>query len=371
MTYPQLRAALEARAVLEVGAVWLRLSRAPCRGSPQSAIERLHDMTAQIGEGGRFLDRDERAVANEAYHAAVVGLARERAPVAGFKQPPAARSASLRAQGHGQHAQSVFRPTRNRPTRLPPAATRRRRARHPVVGADRAHRSGRAWREADAGSELGVVRVVDPCRCWGAGAGERGGDVDALVSALDARAALEIGIMQDARRHRLANGPSAMCWWRVCAPSPRSCAATAQHVSRYIRASDAFHRIFFQPAPQPGAVRSTTRWICRNCCGACSKWRRSIGALRRPQSLTDALLTGDPVNAASAAMTEKANRIRAALASFLADVSKAPGAAARLKRQRRQRGQRRARFARICPVLDMVRKCVAYYAHRRALRTRA
>jgi DNA-binding GntR family transcriptional regulator len=39
-------------------------------------------------------------------------------------------------------------------------------------------------------------------------------------------------------------------------------------------------------------------------------------------ALTDALTGGD-INAACAAMTEKANRIRAALASFLADAAAA------------------------------------------------
>ena len=40
VSYPQLRAALEARAVLEVGVMWLRLSRGPI---PRRASEALYE----------------------------------------------------------------------------------------------------------------------------------------------------------------------------------------------------------------------------------------------------------------------------------------------------------------------------------------
>ena len=99
-------------------------------------------------------------------------------------------------------------------------------------------------------------------------------------------------------------------------------------MSRYIRASDAFHRIFFS------LLHNAALFEVYNSMDLPELLRRVLDvapiSIRElfddHKSLTDALLTGD-VNAASAAMTEKANRIRAALASFLADVSKAPGAA--------------------------------------------
>lgn len=87
VSYPQLRAAIEARAVLEVGATWLRLSRGPIPHSTSEALyERLRLMLAQIGEGGRFVDRAAFLVANEAYHAAVIDLAENEYLSVGFRR---------------------------------------------------------------------------------------------------------------------------------------------------------------------------------------------------------------------------------------------------------------------------------------------
>ena len=71
------------------------------------------------------------------------------------------------------------------------------------------------------------------------------GDVDALVLALDARAALEIGIAHalgvsltiEAEREALVT--------RLRAFTPLVRGTSPAHVLRYIRADDAFHRIFF------------------------------------------------------------------------------------------------------------------------------
>src|SRR6185503_471432 len=86
VTYPQLRAAVEARAVLEVGAVWLRVSRGGVpRFTAEALYQRLHEMTAHLDEAGRFVDRDKFLGANEAYHAAVVGLAENEYLSNGFR----------------------------------------------------------------------------------------------------------------------------------------------------------------------------------------------------------------------------------------------------------------------------------------------
>ena len=95
VSYPQLRVALEARAVLEAGAVWLRLSRGTLPLSTTAALyERLRLMLAQLRDGRTFVDRAAFLAANEAYHAAVVDLARERAPVA--RVPPIAPARPVR-----------------------------------------------------------------------------------------------------------------------------------------------------------------------------------------------------------------------------------------------------------------------------------
>jgi DNA-binding GntR family transcriptional regulator len=146
--------------------------------------------------------------------------------------------------------------------------------------------------------------------------------VDALVSALDARAALEIGITQalgdwlstEAERDALAA--------RLRAFTPLVRGTTPAHVLRYIRASDSFHRIYIS------LLRNPLLFEIYNSMDLPELMRRVLEVA--PVSIrevfddhkawTDALRSGD-VNATCAAMTEKANRIRAALASFLADAA--------------------------------------------------
>src|SRR5688572_11178894 len=68
VSYPQLRAALEARAVLEVGATWLRFSRGPIPRSTSAAFyERLRILLAQLRDGRKFVDRAAYLAANEDY----------------------------------------------------------------------------------------------------------------------------------------------------------------------------------------------------------------------------------------------------------------------------------------------------------------
>ena len=79
--------AVEARAVLEAGATWLRLSRGRIPLSTSAALyERLRLMLAQIGDGGAFVDRDAFLAANEAYHAAVIDLAENEHLSPGFRR---------------------------------------------------------------------------------------------------------------------------------------------------------------------------------------------------------------------------------------------------------------------------------------------
>jgi long-chain acyl-CoA synthetase len=87
VSYPQLRAALEARAVLEAGATWLRLSRGSIPLSTSAALyERLRLMLAQLRDGRVFVDRAAFFAANESYHAAVVDLAENEHLSLGFRR---------------------------------------------------------------------------------------------------------------------------------------------------------------------------------------------------------------------------------------------------------------------------------------------
>ena len=330
VSYPQLRAAVEARAVLEIGATWLRLSRGTIsRVTAEGLYERLHEMTSHLDETGRFVDRAKFLAANEAYHAAVIGLAENEHLSQGFQRlrlrelftsalkdtastPEnviSAHEALLDSIAAGDTGGAVG-------TILSWSQTSRAKIQD-VLGADM----------DIASNELGALRVVDEVPLVGAKEqGSLAGDVDALVSALDARAAIEIGITQalgdwlstEAERDALAA--------RLRAFTPLVRGTSPAHVLRYIRASDSFHRIYIS------LLRNPVLFEIYNAMDLPELMRRVLEVA--PPSIrevfddhkawTDALRSGD-VNATCAAMTEKANRIRAALATFLADAATSGG----------------------------------------------
>ncbi len=101
VSYPQLRAALEARAVLEAGAVWLRMSRGTLPlATTANLYERLRVMLAQLRDGRTFVDRAAFLTANEAYHAAVIDLAENEHLTAGFPALAPARPVRGGPQEH-------------------------------------------------------------------------------------------------------------------------------------------------------------------------------------------------------------------------------------------------------------------------------
>jgi DNA-binding GntR family transcriptional regulator len=144
------------------------------------------------------------------------------------------------------------------------------------------------------------------------------GDVDALVQALDARAALEIGIAQylgtalsiEAERDALVA--------RLRAFTPLVRGTSATHVARYIRADDAFHRIFIS------LLRNSHLFEIYNSMDVPELMRRVLTvaplSIREVfddhRGLIEALRAGN-ADATSAAITEHMNRVRTALAEFL------------------------------------------------------
>jgi long-chain acyl-CoA synthetase len=333
VTYPQLRAAVEARAVLEVGATWLRISRGTVsRSTAESLYERLHEMTSHLDEAGRFVDRDKFLTANEAYHAAVVALAENEHMSQGFQRlrlrdllASALKETTSTPENviseHEELTDSIAAGDTGGAVKAILSWSRTSRAKiQDVLGHD-----------VDVpGSELGAMRVVDEVPAVAAKEqGSLAGDVDALVSALDARAAIEIGITQvlgdwlatESERDALAA--------RLRAFTPLVRGTTPAHVARYIRASDAFHRIFIS------LLRNPVLFEIYNAMDLPELMRRVLEVA--PVSIrevfddhkawTDALQSGD-VNATCAAMTAKANRVRAALATLLADAQSATAAVA-------------------------------------------
>jgi long-chain acyl-CoA synthetase len=322
VSYPELRAAVEARAVLEAGAVWLRLSRGPIPlSTAEQLYERLHAMVAQLGEDGRFVDREVFLAANKAYHAAVIGLAENEHLSAGFEGLRLRRlfSAALKnetvavknavylhefltdsiSSGDARGAlQAIFSWGKASTTRVRQA-----------LGME-GETEGVEFRPGGIVEDLSVGVAPEHDNL--------ADDVDALVLALDARAAIEIGITRSLGRALSVESERDALVARLRAFTPLVRGAGPAHVARYIRADDAFHRVFLS------LLRNPCLFEIYNSMDLPELMRRVLEvappSIREVfddhKSLTNALRSGE-ADATSAAITEHAQRVRTALADFL------------------------------------------------------
>jgi long-chain acyl-CoA synthetase len=321
-SYPQLRAAVESRAVLEVGAVWLRLSRGPIsRSTSETLYERLKAMLGQLDESGRFVNRDALLGASEAYHAAVIDLAENEHLSRAFRR--------LRLR---EMLTAVLKDTPATPDRIVPLheyLTDSIVATNPA-GAVKAILT---WGEASRANiriVLGADEVADDDLRPGAivedlsvaqakEQSSREADVDALMTALDARAALEIGITQTLGAALTVETEREALVARLRAFTPLVRGTSAAHVARYVRGDDAFHRIFLS------LLKNPVLFDIYNGMDVPELMRRVLevapSSIREVfddhKDLTDALKTGD-AGATAAAITGHVNQVRAALAAFVA-----------------------------------------------------
>jgi len=321
-SYPQLRNAVESRAILEVGAVWVRLSRGPIsRLASETLYDRLQGMLAQLDQAGRFLNRDAFLSASEAYHAAVIDLAENEHLSRAFRR--------LRLR---ELLTSVLKDTPATPDRIVPlheyltdsiVATNAEGAVKAILTWGEASRKNiRIVLGADevADDELSPGSVVDDLSVAQAKEqSSRDTDVDALMLALDARAALEIGITQTLGTALADESQREALVARLRAFTPLVRGTSAAHVARYVRGDDAFHRIFLS------LLRNPVLFEIYNGMDVPELMRRVLevapASIREVfddhKELTDALRTGD-AGATASAITSHVNHVRAALAGFVA-----------------------------------------------------
>jgi len=324
VSYPQVRAAVEARAVLEAGGVWLRLARGPLPLSTTEGLyQRLHKMLSYLDENGRFTDRDAFLGANKAYHEAIVGLAQNEHLSNGFEQLRLRRlyAAALKdtqvsvenvvyfhefltdalAAGDAQGALKAIMSW----SKVTSAGVRK------IVGYDE--------EQTPARDELRLGGVIEDLSLGVAKEQESlAGDIDSLVQALDARAALEIGITQSLGTALSIEAERDALVARLRAFTPLVRGAGPAHVARYIRADDAFHRVFLS------LLRNPCLFEIYNSMDLPELMRRVLTAAPASirevfddhKGLTNALRSGS-ADATSAAITEHTNRVRAALAAVL------------------------------------------------------
>jgi len=335
VSYPQLRAAVEARAVLEAGATWLRLSRGSIPLSTSAALyDRLRVMLGQLGEGSVFVDRAAFLAANESYHAAIVDLAANEHLSLGFRRLRLRElyAAALKNTAAAPTNVVYFHEYLTDSLAAGDAAGALKAilswGKHSSSGVRRAlAEQGDTEAQRDELRPGGVIE--DLSLAVAKEQANLAGDIDSLVMALDARAAIEIGITQALGTALSIEAERDALVARLRAFTPLVRGASAAHVSRYIRADDAFHRIFLS------LLRNPCLFEIYNAMDLPELMRRVL--LVAPTSirevfddhkgLTSALRAGS-ADATSAAITEHANRVRAALAAFLADASKQGATAA-------------------------------------------
>jgi long-chain acyl-CoA synthetase len=323
ISYPKLRISLEARAVLEAGAVWLRLSRGSLpRETSKQLYECMREMFSHLTKDGHFISREGFLDANRAYHLGIVDLAENEHLSVGFDRLKLRRrfsaalgeqtrvadnsmyfheflTDSLAASDRDGALKAILSWSKN-------SASHARRA----LGFDEDVKSDQDLRAGTIVEDLSIAVAEDSQGL--------ASDVDALTQALDARAAIEIGITQllgpalsiEAGREALVA--------RLRAFMPLVRGAGPGAVSRYIRADDSFHRVFLS------TLRNSVLFEIYNAMDLPELMRRIIEvappSIREVfddhRQLTRSLQAGD-ASATCHAIADHTNRIREALADFL------------------------------------------------------
>lgn len=327
VTFPQLRAAVEARAVLEVGSVWLRLSRGQLsRERSKMLYDRLAEMFAQLGEDGSFIDREAFLAANKAYHAAVIGISDNEHLTRGFELLKLRQLYSAALKNESVAISNVVNFHESLTDAISggdltgsiqailswgqSSATRVMRALNPQPG------------EA-TGLDLSATGIIEDLSVGMADEQvDLAGDVDALVQAIDARAALEIGITQSLGNALTIEAQRQALVGRLRAFTPLVRGTSPAHIIRYIRADDAFHRVYLS------LLRNPKIFDIYNAMDIPELMRRVLevapSSIREVfddhKSLTNALRAGS-VDQTSKAIADHANRVRNALSEFLVETA--------------------------------------------------
>ena len=317
--YEQLRAAVEARAVLELGVVETILSGAHIRpGRAAGLYRRLETMLAQIRSNGTYIDRADFLDANQDYHQYLIDLA-DNEPLSDAFTQLGLRELYEKAL---QDSDATSEQAITQHELLTDAVT--------ASNAQGARRAILTWTEAAQGRvriALGVKE--DPPRATTVhdGPGEdfkadqdlRGStrtprmDRASLAQALDARAAMEIGILR-LIGDQLTDADRELLSARLLVRTPLLRGDDAAHVRRYVQADDGYHRAFMQIVDNPSLQRMYTDLrIPRLMMETVSNVLPAARAVMDDHTgLIEALRAGD-IDAASVTITEQNRRVHAIL----------------------------------------------------------
>lgn len=322
--YPEVREALEARTVLEIGATWLRLSQGPLEPREAAALyDRLHDVIGTIDETGSTPDRERFLAANERFHETIVDLLGNEHLSEGFRSLGMERLLGRALAGTDRLAADFVTQQEHLVDAI--AAGNERGAREAIL--TWAAASGRSIQESlrvspehSTATRWSRASLLEELRAFEPEKSDFASDVDALLRALEARAALEIGITQLLAAADTTVPERARLVARLKAAIPLVRGSGSLHAARYARADGAFHHIII------GLLENERIADLYNGIGLSDALFRVLestsvavrDALDDQQSLTAALLDdkGDPACRAIAAQLQE---VRAALGKAVAE----------------------------------------------------
>ena len=317
--YEDLRAAVEARAVLELGVVSMLAGGAQVRaGRAVGLYRRLETMLTQVRADGHYVDRGAFLDANQAYHQYLIDLADSEPLSDAFRRlglrelfEKALKSSDATSeQAIAQHE------------RLTDAVA--------AGNAQGAHLAILTWTEVSQSRVRLALGVTDKANANSSTAaarrsatGEEPADDAvtrsprlnraALAEALDARAALEIGVLRLVG-DRLTEADRELLSARLLVRTPLLRGDDDAHVDRYVRADDAYHRAFIETLDNLAVQAIYTGF------GIPTLMRETItSALPEARAVMDehtaliaALRSGD-TEAACRAIAEQSQQVRAIL----------------------------------------------------------
>ncbi len=319
--FPDVREALEARTVLEVGATWLRLSTGGIKPREAAALyERLQDLLATVDDENRTPDRAAFLAANERFHAAIVDLL----------ENPLVSDAYRRLE-----LEKLFAaPNALQERQADEFAAHQERLVDALAAANlEGTRDGiLSWAEASsrsiqtalgaspAGARNARTRRSVPTVSDQAQEADFQGNVEALLAALEARAAVEIGIIQVLLGAQTREDDRSRFVARLKAAIPLVRGTDVVHTVRYVQSDAEFHDVIFRVLGNERIAAIADQlelpsFLLRVLDGTSVAIR---DALDDHQALTDALMAGDR-DAASRAIASQLPAVRDALTRVIAD----------------------------------------------------
>lgn len=245
--FPKVQAAIEARTVLEIGSAWLRLSQGGI--SPREAADlyaRLGDLLGTVTDANKIPDLPAFLDKNERYHEAIIDLMGNPHISKGFRKlrmkkvlGKALKKADGLADDFAETQEQLTDAIAAgniegaRQAIMLRAASSRANIRAALNPSEPEARSTR-WSHASLlqDDDAGLKPVRDLVS-----------DVTELLEALEARAALEIGITQVLASAETTLPERSRFVARLKAAIPLVRGTDSAHAARYTRADDTFHRI--------------------------------------------------------------------------------------------------------------------------------